>query len=52
MSRTPIFPRYEIGDLVECLADGLCFTVPGRSSWLTRVRLRLRRAVEALASFF
>ena len=49
---TPVFPRYEIGDLVECLADGLCFTVPGRSSWPTRVRLGLRRAVEALASFF
>ena len=49
---TPVFPRYEIGDLVECLANGLCFTVPGRDSWPTRVRLGLRRVIEALASFF
>jgi len=49
---TPIFPRYEIGDLVLCHADGLLFSIPGRDRCLTRARIRLATILNALASLF
>jgi len=47
---TPVFPRYEIGDLVVCRADGLYFSVPGRDRWPVRFSARIAALVSALAS--
>lgn len=49
---TPVFPRYEIGDLIACYRDGLCFRVLGRDRWLNRVRIRLSRLLGHLIAFF
>ena len=49
---TPIFPRYEIRDLVVCYADGLYFRIPGRDRLRTRMWLSLSRFLRGLASSF
>ena len=49
---TPVFPRYEIGDVVACYSDGLYFRVLGRDKASTWARLYLGRLIRALASLF
>ena len=49
---TPVFPRYEIGDLVACYRDGLYFRVLGRDKQATRVRIGFSRLLERLVAFF
>ena len=49
---TPVFPRYEIGDLVLCHADGVFFSVPGRDRPLTRAKIKLGKLLDLLASPF
>ena len=49
---TPVFPRYEIGDVVACYGDGLYFRVLGRDKWSTWVRLGLGKLIRRMAKFF
>jgi len=49
---TPVFPRYEIGDVVACYADGVYFRVLGRDRRATWLRIWLGRLARWLAGLF
>jgi len=49
---TPVFPRYEIGDVVACYGDGLYFRVLGRDKWGTWMRIWLGKLIERAARLF
>ena len=49
---TPVFPRYEVGDVVACYGDGLYFRVLGRDKRSTWIRIWLGRLVEGIAGLF
>ena len=49
---TRVFPRYEIGDLVECLERGTRFRIVGRDTRSARLVLAAARVLRAFASLF